>query len=273
MRAKFAAALAAGWLLAASSAAPAFAADKPSVRLATTTTLEEIGLLAYLLPKFSADTGIAVQVLAVDAKRAFELGKRGEADALLVDDPASEQFFVSQRDALERREVAIAEMLIAGPRTDPAEIGDSGSPPGAFKSIADTKAPFVSRGDHSGTHALERRLWNMAGRVPETGAGSWYLSANARMPAALALAGEKRAYLAIDRASWLAQRSHYGLIELVNGGAAMENPISVLVVNDLKHKSARYAPAKKLADWLTGSQGRTLIARFEIADKTPFAVR
>ncbi|HEU4429605.1 MAG TPA: substrate-binding domain-containing protein [Myxococcota bacterium] len=273
MRLGLAAAFAAGWTIVALAGHAAFAADKPTVRLGTTTTLEEVGLLAYLLPKFTADTGIAVHVLAVDAKRAFELGKGGEADALLLDDPASEQFFVSQRHALDRREVAIAEMLIAGPRTDPAEIGDSGSPPGAFKAIADTKAPFVSRGDGSGTHELEKRLWNMAGRVPETGAGTWYVSANGRMPATLALAGEKRAYLTIDRASWLAQRSHYGLIELVNGGATMENPISVLIVNDLKHKSARYAPAKKLADWLTGSQGRTLIARFEIADKTPFVVR
>lgn len=272
MRWRLAAAFAAGCSLAA-FAAPALAAEKASVRLATTTTLEEVGLLAYLLPKFTADTGIPVEVLAVDAKRAFELGKRGEADALLVDDPSTEQFFVSQRHAVSRREVAVAEMLIAGPRTDPAGIGDSGSPPGAFKAIAETKSPFVTRGDESGTHVLEKRMWNMAGRVPESGAGSWYFSVHGRMPEALALAGEKRAYLAIDRATWLAQRNHYGLIELVNGGATMENPISVLVVNDLKHKGARYAPAQKLADWLTGSQGRTLIARFKIAEKAPFAVR
>jgi len=259
--------------LGACAAGAAAAAEKPSVRLATTTTLEETGLLAFLLPKFTADTGVEVRVLAVDARRAFELAKRGEADALLVDDPAAEEFFVSQRHSLERREVAIAEMLIAGPRTDPAEIGDSVSPPGAFRVIADTKSPFISRGDGSGTHELEKRLWRMAGRVPESGAGDWYLSANAPMAKALALAGEKRAYLMIDRATWLAQKNHYGLIELVNGGAALESPIGVLVVNDLKHKGARFAPAKKLADWLTGAQGRTLIARFRIAEKAPFVVR
>jgi tungstate transport system substrate-binding protein len=259
-----------GALLLASAAS---AAEPPTVRLATTTTLVETGLLAYLLPKFTADTGVQVEPLPVDAARAFELGKRGEVDVLLVDDEPSEEFFVSQRHAPWRREVAVAEMLIAGPRTDPAAIGDSGTVSGAFQAIAETKSPFVSRGDGSGTHELEKRVWNLAGRVPETGAGTWYFSANGTMPEALALAGKKGAYLAIDRATWHAQKNHYGLIELVSGGPAMANPIGVLVVNDLKHPGARFALGQKLADWLTGPQGRSLIARFEIADKTPFRVR
>jgi tungstate transport system substrate-binding protein len=252
---------------------PARAQERGVVRLATTTALEETGLLAWLLPKFTADTKIEVSVLAVDAQRAFELGKRGEADALLVDDRASEEFFVSQRHAAFRREVMLVEYLIAGPRADPASIGDSGSAPGAAKAIAETKATFVSRGDGSGAHETEKRLWTAAGRVPETGAGTWYFAAKAPAPGTLALAGSKQAYLLIDRPSWLALPNHYGLIELVNGGPILQNPYGVLVVNDLKHKSARFAPAKKLADWLTGSQGRTLIAKFEIAEKYPYIVR
>jgi tungstate transport system substrate-binding protein len=253
--------------------AAANAAEPPTVRLATTRALEQTGLLAWLLPKFTADTGVAVQVLAVDAARAFELGKRGEADVLLVDDRASEDFFVSQRHATRRREVMVVDSLIAGPRNDPAEIGDSGTAPGAMKAIAETKSPFVSRGDGSGAHEAEKRLWNAAGRVPETGAGAWYFSANAAMPETLALAGQKQAYLVIDRASWLALKNHHGLIELVNGGPLLQTPYGVLVVNDLKHKGARFALGARLADWLTGTQGRALIAKFEIAEKYPYQVR
>lgn len=255
------------------AAQPASAAEKPVVRLATAAALEETGLLTWLLPKFTADTGVDVKVLAVDATRAFELGKRGEADVLLVDDRASEDFFVSQRHATERREVMVVEYLIGGPRTDPAGIGDSGSAPGAAKAIAEAKSTFVSRGDGSGAFATEKRLWNAAGRVPETGAGQWYFGANATAPGMLALAGQKQAYFLIDKPSWLALRNHYGLIELVNGGPILETSYGVLVVNDLKHKTARFALGKKFADWITGTQGRALIARFRIAEKYPYIVR
>jgi tungstate transport system substrate-binding protein len=255
------------------TAASAGAQAKPSVRLATTAALEQTGLLAWLLPKFTADTGIAVNVLAVEAKGAFELGKRGEADVLLVDDRAFEDFYVSQRHAIERREVMYVEYLIAGPRTDPASIGDSGSAPGAAKLIAETKSPFVSRGDGSGAHEAEKRLWAAAGRIPEAGAGAWYFSANAAAPAMLELAGAKQAYCLIDRPSWLALRNHYGLIDLVNGDPILRVAYGVLVVNDLKHKGARFPAGKQLADWLTGAQGRTLIAKFQVAEKQVYFVR
>ena len=264
-----------GMLIAGTVAAAlsAQAADKPSVRLATTTALDETGLLAWLLPKFTSDTGVSVQVLAVDAKRAFELGKRGEADALLVDDRESEDFFVSQRHASERREVMYVEYLLGGPRTDPAGIGDSRSAPGAAKAIAETKSTFVSRGDGSGAFEKEKRLWAAAGRVPEAGAGAWYFTANARAPRMLALAAEKRAYFLIDRPSWLALRNHYGLIDLANGDPILQNPYGVLVVNDLQHKTARYALGKKLGDWLVGAQGRRLIAQFRVTAKQVYFVR
>lgn len=260
--------------LACVGALPARAADDAVVRLATSSALAETGLLAWLLPKFTADTHVAVKVLAVDAKQAFALGKRGEADVLLVDDRASEDFFVTQGHATERREVMEVSYLIAGPRTDPAAIADSGSAPGALKAIAEKKAAFVARGDGSGAAETERRLWNAAGRIPETGAGAWYFSANATAPKQLALAGAKQAYLLIDEPSWLAQRSHYGLIELVKGGGPLlDVPYGVLVVNDLKHKGARFALGKKLADWLTGTQGRALIPKFKIGEKNPYVVR
>ncbi len=255
-------------------AAPAAHSEaRPTVRLATTTALQETGLLAWLLPKFTADTGIAVTVHAVDAKRAFELGKRGEVDVLLVDDRASEEFFVSQRHAHPRREVMFVEYLFGGPRSDPAQTGDGVSAPGAARAIADTKSRFVSRGDGSGAHEAEKRLWAAAGRVPETGAGDWYFAANASAPEMLALAGAKQAYFVIDRASWLSLRNHYGLIALANGGPLLQNPYGVLVMNDLKHKSARFALGKQLADWLTGTQGRTLITRFRVAEKQVYFVR
>lgn len=266
-----------GWIAGAVavllSAVSAHPAERPSVRLATSTALEETGLLGWLLPKFTADTGIDVQVQAVDANRAFELGKQGEVDVLLVDDRSSEEFFVSQRHAMERREVMYVEYLIAGPRVDPAQVGDLGSPPGAIKAISETQSKFVSRGDGSGAHATERRLWNAAGRVPEVGAGAWYLTAAASAPGMLAKAGAEQAYVLIDRPSWMSLENHYGLIELVNGGPILQTPYGVLVVNDLKHRGASYPLGKKLADWLTGPQGRTLIAQFRIEQKQVYFVR
>jgi tungstate transport system substrate-binding protein len=260
-------------VLAGPGSGGAQAAEGKAARLATSTALEQTGLLAWLLPKFTADTGVDVEVLAVDAQRAFELAKRGEADVLWVDDRASQEFFTSQRHAGPRQEVMVVEYLIGGPRTDPAEVGDSASAPGAAKAIAETKSPFVSRGDGSGAYETEKRLWNAAGRVPETGEGSWYFRAGASAPEMLALAGEKQAYFLIDKPSWLALRNHYGLIELVNGGPLLETSYGVQVVNDLKHKTARFAPGKKLADWLTGPQGRSLIAKYRIAEKNPYVVR
>jgi tungstate transport system substrate-binding protein len=250
----------------------ALRAERPFITLATTTSTQDSGLLEYLLPKFTTDTGIEVRVVAVGTGRALELGKRGDADVLLVHDRAAEELFVKDRHALERRDVMYNDFLVVGPATDPANVGDVHLASAAFSRISDKQATFVSRGDDSGTHKAEQRLWAAAGRDPRVGSGKWYLEAGGGMAATLAMAGEKRAYTLTDRASWLALPNRRGLLELLAGDPSLRNNYGVMVVNDFKHKGVKFALGKKLADWLTSYQGRTLIAKFRVADKQVFFV-
>lgn len=258
--------------LALGSGAAAPAAEKPFLTLATSNAPVESGLLAQLLPKFTADTGIEVRVRSVGLTQAFALGKRGEADVLLVNDRAAENLFVADRHALEARDVMYGDFLIVGSRIDPANIGDAPSAPGAFKLIVEKKAPFITRGDDSGTHRAEQRIWSAAGRVPDSGKGEWYLPASGGLGAVIGLAAEKSGYALVDRANWLALANRRALIELVSRDLLLRDSYSVLVVNDLKHRGAKFAFGKKLADWLTGHQGRVLISAFRVAEKQVYFV-
>ena len=258
--------------LAIAFGADASAAEKPFITLATSNAPVDSALLVQLLPKFTADTGIEVRVRSVGLRQAFALGKRGEADVLLVNERAAENLFVADRHALERRDVMYGDFVIVGSRTDPANIGDAPSAPGAFKLIVAKQAPFITRGDDSGTHRAEQRLWSAAGREPDSGKGAWYFAAPGGQAAAVALAAEKRGYTLVDRANWLALADRRALIELVSRDLLLRDSYSVLVVNDLKHRGAKFALGKKLADWLTGHQGRVLISAFRVAEKQVYFV-
>lgn len=247
-------------------------AERPFITLATSAALKESGLLDQILPKFTADHGIDVRVLAVDAGRALALGRQGGADVLLVNDRAAEEAFVSQRHALERRVVMSDDFLIVGPATDPADLANVTLATAAFTRINDSKAAFVSCSDGCGTLAAELRLWAAAGRDPKAGAGVWYFEAAGGTQATLGMAGEKRAHTLIDRASWMVAPNRRGLTELVAGDPRLRNEYAVLVVNDLRHKGVKFAPAKKLADWLTSYQGRTAIEAFRIQGKQIYVV-
>ena len=142
----------------------------------------------------------------------------------------------------------------------------------ALAKSAVTQALFASRGDDSGTHRAEQRLWSAAGRVPDSGQGAWYFAAPDGQAAAVALAAEKRGYTLVDRANWLALADRRALIELVSRDLLLRDSYSVLVVNDLKHRGAKFALGKKLADWLTGHQGRVLISAFRVAEKQVYFV-
>jgi tungstate transport system substrate-binding protein len=254
------------------SGAATRAAEKPFITLASSSAPVDSGLLAQLLPKFTADTGIEVRVRSVGLTQAFALGKRGEVDVLLVNDRAAENLFVTDRHALERRDFMYGDFVIIGPRTDPANIGDAPSAPGAFKLVVASKAPFITRGDDSGTHRAEQRIWSAAGRVPESGRGEWYFATPGGLSAAVALSAEKRGYTLVDRANWLALADRRALIELVSRDLLLRDSYSVLVVNDLKHRGVKFAQGKQLADWLTGHQGRVLISAFRIAEKQVYFV-
>ena len=258
-----------GALSALAVASAALADEKPFITLATTTSTQDSGLLDELLPKFSAATGIAVRVVAVGTGRALEIGRAGDADALLVHDRAAEDAFVAEGHAEGRRDVMYNDFLVVGPAADPARAKGS-DVARAFAAIADAQAPFVSRGDDSGTHKAEQRFWAAAARNPQPESGTWYLEAGSGMASTLALAGEKGAYTLTDRATWLALRETRGLAELVSGDARLRNNYGVLVLSAQRHPGVKSKPAREFAAWLTGAEGRAAIAAFRVSGRPVF---
>jgi tungstate transport system substrate-binding protein len=243
--------------------------ERPFVTLATTTSTQDSGLLDVLLPKFTAEIGVDVRVVAVGTGRAIEIGKAGDADVLLVHDRASEDAFVAEGHAAVRRDVMYNDFVVVGPEADPA--GARGADVAqAFAAIADAKATFVSRGDDSGTHKAEKRYWVAAARDPLPGSGQWYIEAGGGMAATLAMAAEKRAYALTDRATWLATKEPAGLAELVSGDARLRNDYGVLVVDAAKHPGVKSELAEKLASWLTSPSGRAAISAFRVNGRPVF---
>ena len=245
------------------------AEEKPFLTLATTTSTQDSGLLDAILPQFTAQTGIEVRVVSVGTGRAIEIGRAGDADLLLVHDRASEDAFVADGHADLRRDVMYNDFIVVGPSADPARV-KGGDVVAAFARIADAKASFVSRGDDSGTHKAEKRLWAAAARDPKPASGAWYLEAGGGMSATLGLASEKQAYTLTDRATWLALKDPRGLAELVSGDERLLNRYGVLVVSPAKHPGVKSDLAERLATWLTSAPGRSAIADFKIASKQVF---
>jgi tungstate transport system substrate-binding protein len=231
--------------------------------LATTTSTQDSGLLDTLLPPFTAETGIEVRVVAAGTGRALEIGKSGDADVVLVHDRASEDAFVAAGHARARRDVMYNDFLVVGPAADPARVRGR-DVARAFAAIADARAPFVSRGDDSGTHKAERRFWEAAGRDPLPGSGAWYLEAGGGMAATLSMTAEKNAYTLTDRATWLAMPEKRELAELVSGDAKLRNNYGVIVVSSAQHPGVKEELGERFAAWLTGPRGRAAIAAFRI---------
>jgi tungstate transport system substrate-binding protein len=251
------------------ASAGAAAEERPFITLATTTSTQDSGLLESLLPKFTAASGIDVRVVAVGTGRAIEIGRSGDADALLVHDRASEDAFVSDGFALARRDVMYNDFLVVGPGADPARAKGADVAK-AFAAIADAQASFVSRGDDSGTHKAEKRHWAAASRDPQLGSGAWYLEAGSGMGATLRMAIEKSAYTLTDRATWLAAQAPADFVEVVSGDARLRNNYGVLVVSEAKHPHVKAALAERFAVWLTSAAGRAAIAEFQIGGQRVF---
>ncbi|GAB1513072.1 ABC transporter substrate-binding protein [Actinophytocola sp. KF-1] len=233
-----------------------------SLILATTTSTQDSGLLDELLPAFTADTGWHVKPVAVGSGQAIELGRRGEADVLLVHSPKAEEEFVAEGTAGARRLVMHNDFVLVGPEADPAGI--RGVPAAdAMRRIADARAGFVSRGDDSGTHAREKQLWEANGIVP---AGQWYRSTGQGMGATLRVASETSAYTLTDRATYLSQRGNLDLAVLNEGDKALLNIYHVIEMT--KRAGDRVQPdgAKAFADWITGPRAQRMIGEFGDAE-------
>ncbi|MFH0944457.1 MAG: substrate-binding domain-containing protein [Planctomycetota bacterium] len=240
------------------------------ITLASTTSTENSGLLGDLLPKFTAQTGIEVRVVAVGTGKAMKLGENGDVDLVLVHHRASEDQFLAEGYGSLRKDVMYNDFLIVGPEADTAGIRGQNDVVAAMKQIAAAQAPFASRGDDSGTHKKELELWAAAGIAPESGGENWYRSTGSGMGATLNLAAELEAYALTDRGTWLSFLNRRTLVPLSEGDALLKNPYGILLVNPEKHPHVHEAEARKLIDWITSDEGRQEIAGFRISGEQLF---
>ena len=253
----------------ASAPAPSAAAASPSAGpagstnliLATTTSLQDSGLLDVLVPAFEKASGYTVKTVAVGTGQALTMGQQGNADVLFVHAPTQEQAFMDAGWGVDRRLVAHNYFWIVGPASDPAGIGGMTSAVDAFKKIAASGATFVSRGDSSGTNTKELALWKSAGITPK---GSWYLQSGQGMGATLQIASEKTAYTLTDTATFLSSQANLALEALVKSDSSLINIYSVIAVNPAKWPKVNAAGAKAFEDYVTGSAGQQIIAAFGI---------
>ncbi len=235
--------------------------------LSSTTSTEQSGLFAHLLPAFRQATGIEVKVVAVGTGQALDIGRRGDADAVLVHDTVAEEKFVAEGHALARRKVMYNDFVLVGPRDDPARVRgrDIGA---ALAKVAAAGAPFVSRGDKSGTHAAELRYWQLAGNAQGKGAG--YRECGCGMGQALNMGASVGAYVLTDRGTWLSFRNRGDLTVLVEGDERLFNQYGVMVVNPARHPQVKAAQAEKFVDWITSPAGQAVIASYRIGGEQLF---
>jgi tungstate transport system substrate-binding protein len=237
------------------------------LRLSTTTSTENSGLLGYLLPAFEAQTGIKVNVISVGTGKALELGKNGDVDVTLVHARALEDKFVAEGWGMARHDVMYNDFIVAGPTADPAGVKGSRDVIAAFKKIAAANVKFISRGDNSGTDVMEKGYWQQAGTKP---AGSNYVNAGLGMGEVLNMAAEMGAYTLTDRATYGAYKAKTGLAILVEGDKRMFNPYGIIAINPEKHKGINYKGATALIDWITSAEGQAKIAAFRPAGEQLF---
>jgi len=254
---------------AALAALTAPAQDK-SIVVASTTSTEQSGLFGHLLPAFTKTTGIAVKVVALGTGQALDVGKRGDADVVFVHDRAAEDKYVAEGWGVDRRDVMYNDFVLAGPKADPAKVAGTKDIAAALKAIADAKAPFVSRGDKSGTHAAELRYFKLASVDPLEGKGSWYRETGSGMGPALNTASSMNAYILADRGTWLSFRNRGDLIVVVEGDKRLFNPYGVMLVNPAKHPHVKVAEGRAFIDWLVSREGQDTIAGYRIGGEPVF---
>lgn len=250
-------------------ALPAVAQER-GITVASTTSTEQSGLFGHILPVFTRETGIAVRVVALGTGQALDVGRRGDADVVFVHDRAAEERFVREGFGGPRRHVMYNDFILAGPAADPARIAGLRDTPEALRRIAAARAPFVSRGDRSGTHAAELRLWRQAGVDPAAGRGQWYREVGQGMGPALNTAAAQNAYLLADRGTWLSFRNRQELRILVEGDARLFNQYGVMLVNPQRHPHVKAAEGQRFIDWIVSPAGQAAIAAYRIGGEQLF---
>ncbi|HEX7887986.1 MAG TPA: extracellular solute-binding protein [Ramlibacter sp.] len=254
------------------AAAFAFAAAgsawaQASITMASTTSTEQSGLFGHLLPEFAKATGITVKVVAVGTGQAIDMARRGDADVLFVHDRAAEEKFVAEGFAPRRYPVMYNDFVLVGPVADPAKVKGSDIV-GALKKVSAANAPFISRGDKSGTHAAELRYWTQAGLANAKGGG--YKECGCGMGPALNIGASSGAYVLADRGTWLSFRNRGDLQVLVEGDRRLFNQYGVMIVSPRKHPHVKAAEAQKFVDWVTSPAGQQAIAAYRIEGQQLF---
>ena len=230
----------------------------------STTSTQNSGLFAHLLPLFTAKTGIEVRVVAVGTGQAIRNAANGDGDVLLVHDKPAEEAFVAEGHGVGRADVMYNDFVIVGPGADPAGVAGMTDAVAALETIAARGAAFASRGDDSGTHRAERALWPEAGRDVDAASGSWYRETGSGMGATLNASVGMGAYAMTDRATWTAFGNKGGHRILVEGDPKLFNQYGIIRVDEARHPGVRSGPAQAFVDWILSPEGQAAIADFEI---------
>jgi tungstate transport system substrate-binding protein len=258
-------------LLLAPLASPGFAADDDFIIVQSTTSTQNSGLFDHILPKFSEKTGTEVRVVAVGTGQALKNARNGDGDVVLVHSKPDEEKFVAEGWGVKRHDVMYNDFVIVGPNADPAGVAGLKDADQALKKIAEAEASFASRGDNSGTHKAELRLWKKTGVDPTHASGDWYLETGSGMGATLNTAVGKHAYTLTDRGTWLSFANKADFELLVEGDPKLFNQYGVILVNPEKHPRVRAEKGQAFVDWLTSSEGQKAIASYKIDGKQLFS--
>jgi tungstate transport system substrate-binding protein len=239
-------------------------AEQPFITVASTTSTEESGLFGYLLPAFTEVTGIEVRVVAVGTGQALKIGERGDCDVVFVHDRPAELAFVERGFGVDRREVMYNDFILVGSKADPAHVVGTKDIVVAFRKIAEAKAPFVARGDDSGTSKAEMRLWKEGGIDPKTAGAGWYRDTGSGMGPTLNAAAAMDGYTLSDRGTWLSFKNKQNLTIVVEGDRRLFNQYGVMLVNPQRHPHVKRDLSEKFIDWLTSVGGQRTIAGYRI---------
>ncbi len=239
-------------------------AQLPFIVVASTTSTEQSGLFKFLLPVFEKLAGMQVRVVALGTGQALDLARRGDADVAFVHDTELELKFVADGHAVGRREVMFNDFILIGPQSDPAHIAGGKDIVEGLKRVASSKSAFVSRGDRSGTHAAELRLWGISGIDPHSGKGSWYRETGSGMGPALNTASAMNAYILADRGTWISFRNRGDSVILIEGDKRLFNQYGVMLVNPARHPHVKVELGNRFINWLVSPEGQKTIAGYSI---------
>ena len=251
-------------------AVPAAGAQEKFIVVSSTTSTEQSGLFGHILPLFEKDTGIKVRVVTLGTGQALDMARRGDADVVFVHDQVAEEKFVADGFGVKRLPVMYNDFVLIGPKSDPAKIAGGKDILAALQKIAAAQAPFVSRGDKSGTHAAELRYWKAAGVDLDAKKGAWYRDTGSGMGPTLNTASSMNGYVLADRGTWLSFKNRGDLAILVEGDQRLFNQYGVMLVNPAKHAHVKKDLGQQFVDWIVSPQGQAAIASYKIGGEQLF---